>query len=151
MNWIIPDAHPLQRWLLAHELADARPEAQRYDHMSAWWVFCLPPIYRAYNDDFRWVAFDSLPRFLSALAPALNARLAGAKHILGANYAAALHIAAPRAMGGGVVLRVADGAVFVTPAPDTAPHPSAYCCLLACKNDLPHTHKSKTSLSRAAR
>ncbi|KAJ7926170.1 hypothetical protein B0H13DRAFT_1972934, partial [Mycena leptocephala] len=97
LRWTLPDAHPLHRWLLAHELAIPTPESPQYDHM--WYI-----------------AINSLPRFLAALAPALNARFAGATHIFGVNYSATLHIAAPRAMGGGVVLRVANGVVSVGPA-----------------------------------
>ncbi|KAJ6537615.1 hypothetical protein B0H19DRAFT_371863 [Mycena capillaripes] len=99
LRWILTDAHPLHRWLLAHEFATPPSESARYEHMSAWWV-----------------AIHSLPRFLATLAPALNARFAAATHIFGTNYSATLHIATSRAMGGGVVLRVADGAVSVTPA-----------------------------------
>ncbi|KAJ7879055.1 hypothetical protein B0H14DRAFT_3435292 [Mycena olivaceomarginata] len=97
--WTLPDAHPLYRWLLAHELAIPPPESSRYDLLDVWWV-----------------GIHSLSRFLAALTPALNARLAGSRHILGANHIATLHIAAPRAMGGSVVLRIADGAVLVAPA-----------------------------------
>ncbi|KAF7366152.1 GNAT family N-acetyltransferase [Mycena venus] len=99
IRWSMADSHPLRRWLLAHELAVPAPETSRYDHTTTWWV-----------------AIDSLPRFLEALVPALNRRLARAKGVLGANYSGILHIAAPRASGGGVVLRVADGLVTVAPA-----------------------------------
>ncbi|KAJ7466144.1 hypothetical protein B0H11DRAFT_2048605 [Mycena galericulata] len=99
IRWLMPDAHPLRRWFLAHELAVPAPETSRYDHTSTWWI-----------------AIDSLPRFLEALVPALNRRLARAKGELGANYTGILHIAAPRTSGGGVVLRVADGLVTVAPA-----------------------------------
>lgn len=37
-------------------------------------------------------------------------------HIFGVNYTATLHIATPRTMGGGVVLRVTNGVVAVGPA-----------------------------------
>ncbi|KAJ7777528.1 hypothetical protein DFH07DRAFT_1056377 [Mycena maculata] len=99
IRWSMVDAHPLRRWLLAHELAVPAPETSRYEHTSTWWV-----------------AIDSLPRFLEALLPALNRRLARAKGVLGANYTGILHIAAPRASGGGAVLRVADGLATVAPA-----------------------------------
>ncbi|KAF7341104.1 hypothetical protein MVEN_01844600 [Mycena venus] len=99
LRWTLPDAHPLYRWLVAHELAIPTPESSRYDLMHVWWV-----------------GIHSLPRFLESLAPVFNARLAGSSQIFGANYAATLHIAAPRAMGGGVVLRIANGSVSVAPA-----------------------------------
>ncbi|KAJ7121734.1 hypothetical protein C8R43DRAFT_74001 [Mycena crocata] len=98
IRWILPDAHPLYRWLLAHELAVPVPETSRYDQTSLW------------------VAVPSLPRFLTALIPALNARLLRAAPILGANYTGTLHIGASRTYGGGAVLRVVDGSVFVEPA-----------------------------------
>ncbi|KAJ6455566.1 hypothetical protein C8R47DRAFT_1166011 [Mycena vitilis] len=97
IRWVITDAHPLRRWLLAHELAVPVPPSSRYDYLSVWWA-----------------AMPSFPAFLTALAPALTARVARARHILGANYVAALHIAAPRAFGGGVLLRVAAGNVTVS-------------------------------------
>ncbi|KAJ7126160.1 hypothetical protein C8R44DRAFT_874538 [Mycena epipterygia] len=101
IRWSVTAAHPLRRWLLAHELAVPAPESPQYDHTSAWWV-----------------AIPSLPRFLTALVPALNARLARAVHVLGANYAGTLHIAAS---GGGVALRVAAGTVSVEPSAERKP------------------------------
>ncbi|KAJ7119554.1 hypothetical protein C8R44DRAFT_877974 [Mycena epipterygia] len=101
IRWHLTAAHPLRRWLLAHELAVPVSESPGYHFMDAWWV-----------------AIPSLAHFLAALAPALNARLAGAAHVLGANYAATLHIAAA---GGGVTLRVADGGVSVESSAERKP------------------------------
>ncbi|KAJ7919654.1 hypothetical protein B0H13DRAFT_1868413 [Mycena leptocephala] len=100
VRWVLTDVHPLRRWLLAHELAVPAPASPRYDHTSVWWA-----------------AIPSLPAFLSALAPALAARVARAAPILGANYTGVLHIAAPRAMGGDVLLRADSGAVSVAVPP----------------------------------
>ncbi|KAJ7154138.1 hypothetical protein C8R46DRAFT_1356888 [Mycena filopes] len=104
LDWTLADAHPLRRWLLAHQLAVPTPETSRFDPSSALWV-CIP----------------SLSRFLGALVPAFNARLAAAVHIFGTNYTAALYISAPRGMGGSVVLRVRHGAVSVVAAANTQP------------------------------
>ncbi|KAJ7680072.1 hypothetical protein B0H17DRAFT_1138830 [Mycena rosella] len=90
IRWVVTDAHPLRRWLLAHELAIPVPDSPRYAASRVWWA-----------------AIPSLPAFLRALAPALTARLACASHILGGNYAGALRFA------GGVVLRIAGGNVSV--------------------------------------
>ncbi|KAJ7031272.1 hypothetical protein C8F04DRAFT_1186122 [Mycena alexandri] len=106
LDWTIADAHPLRRWLMALQLAVPTPETSRFDPSSALWVSIL-----------------SLPRFLSALVPALNARLAAAVHIFGANYTAALHISASRAMGGSVILRVTHGAVSIVSAANAKSDP----------------------------
>ncbi|KAJ7649024.1 hypothetical protein DFH06DRAFT_1208800 [Mycena polygramma] len=106
IRWVIADAHPLRRWLLAHELAVPAPPSSRYDYLSVWWA-----------------AIPSFPAFLAALAPALTARVARAVHVLGQNYEAAVHIAAPRAFGGGVLLRVANGNVSVS-APSSGSKPT---------------------------
>ncbi|KAJ7080069.1 hypothetical protein C8R43DRAFT_965755, partial [Mycena crocata] len=90
IRWILPGAHPPYRWFLAHELAVPVPETSRYDQTL-------------------WVVIPSLPPFLTALPPALNARLARAAHVLGANYTGTLHIGTSRAYGGGAVLRVVGG------------------------------------------
>ncbi|KAF8205460.1 hypothetical protein K438DRAFT_1963903 [Mycena galopus ATCC 62051] len=108
LRWTPPDAHPLYRWLLTHELAVPTLESSRYEFASARMG--------------RWIAIPSRARFLTAPTPALNVRLAGSKYIFGANYTASLHIAAPRTMGGGVVLRVADGTISMAPA-DTKQDP----------------------------
>ncbi|KAJ6453897.1 hypothetical protein C8R47DRAFT_1167669 [Mycena vitilis] len=105
IRWVITDAHPLRRWLLAHELAIPAPPSSRYDHLSIWYA-----------------AIPSLPAFLSALAPALTARAARAVHVLGATYTGTLHIAAPRALGGGVLLHLTAGTVSVSvPPPESKP------------------------------
>ncbi|KAK7038306.1 hypothetical protein R3P38DRAFT_3182399 [Favolaschia claudopus] len=94
IQWILNDAHPLHMWLRAHELAVPMPESSRYDFMGAWWI-----------------AINSLSKFLTLLTPALNARLARSAHLFGKNYSTTLRIAAPRGMGGAVVLQVVDGVV----------------------------------------
>ncbi|KAJ7726151.1 hypothetical protein DFH07DRAFT_244910 [Mycena maculata] len=107
IQWNVGDTHPLRRWLIANELA-VPPESSRYDHKSTWWA-----------------VIPSLPAFLSALAPALNVRLASVVPIFGKNYVGELHIAAPRALGGDVLLRVADGVVSVgRPSPESNARPN---------------------------
>ncbi|KAJ7627787.1 hypothetical protein DFH06DRAFT_1304459 [Mycena polygramma] len=100
IRWVITGAHPLRRWLLAHELASPAPPSLRYDHLSVWYA-----------------AIPSIPAFLAALTPALTARVARAVHVLGATYTGTLYIAAPRALGGGVLLRVAAGTVSISVPP----------------------------------
>ncbi|KAJ7101888.1 hypothetical protein C8R44DRAFT_348668 [Mycena epipterygia] len=94
IRWVLTDAHPLRRWLIAHELAVPMPASPKYEAASIWWAALL-----------------SVPAFLRALAPALTARLARAAPILGANYVGSLSV-------GGVVLRVAEGKVSVEDAPE---------------------------------
>ncbi|KAJ6622992.1 hypothetical protein B0H10DRAFT_2012273, partial [Mycena sp. CBHHK59/15] len=60
---------------------------------------------------------SSLVRFLTALTPALNTRLACAWHVLGTNYTATLHLGT---LKDGAVLHVTGGAVSGKPA--TAEH-----------------------------
>ncbi|KAK7038311.1 hypothetical protein R3P38DRAFT_2905563 [Favolaschia claudopus] len=100
LRWMLPDAHPLYQWLVAHELAVPLPETSRYNMMHVWWI-----------------SIPSLSRFLTALLPALNKRLDASRHIFGANYAATLHVGASRSMGGGVVMRVVDSVIVEVDAP----------------------------------
>ncbi|KAJ7465989.1 hypothetical protein FB451DRAFT_1261539 [Mycena latifolia] len=90
IRWVITDAHPLKRWLLAHELAASAPASSQYAASRVWWA-----------------AIPSLPAFLRAIQPALTARVACATSILGANYTGALRFA------GGIVLRVASGTISI--------------------------------------
>ncbi|KAJ6586344.1 hypothetical protein DFH09DRAFT_255372 [Mycena vulgaris] len=107
LGWMLADAHPLRRWLLAEELAVQPSAPSRYES-TTWWV-----------------AIPSVLDFLTALTAVFNARLAHATHILGANYATTLHIA------GGVVLHIADGAVSVAPA-DSGAHTKPNVSLPHC-------------------
>ncbi|KAJ7465985.1 hypothetical protein FB451DRAFT_1261529 [Mycena latifolia] len=90
IRWVVTDAHPLRRWLIAHELAAPAPASSQYSTPRVWWA-----------------AIPSLPAFLRAVQPALTARIARAAPVLGANYTGALRFA------GGVVLRVASGTVSI--------------------------------------
>ncbi|KAF7341103.1 hypothetical protein MVEN_01844500 [Mycena venus] len=84
LRWFLPDAHPLHQWLLAHELAVPPVGSSQYEFYSAWWT-----------------AIPSLVRFLEALTPVLNARLAASAHLFGANYTTELQIMAPPRDGRG--------------------------------------------------
>ncbi|KAJ6539832.1 hypothetical protein DFH09DRAFT_1368655 [Mycena vulgaris] len=101
IRWLLADAHPLRRWLIAHELAAPAPVAAQYSPAPIWWA-----------------AIPSLPAFLRALAPALTARLARAAPILGANYKGTLRFA------GGVLLHAAAGTITVAEDGDRAAKPA---------------------------
>ncbi|KAF7341101.1 hypothetical protein MVEN_01844300 [Mycena venus] len=92
--WILPAMGPLRQRLLAHELAVPPKGSSQYEFV-----------------DYH----HSLLRFLDALPPVLNLRLAASAHLFGTgtNYTTELQIVALRAMGGGVVPHIADGMVSV--------------------------------------
>ncbi|CAK5277116.1 unnamed protein product [Mycena citricolor] len=105
LRWLVPDAHPLFRWLLANQVAITPPDNSEYDHMSV-----------------SWIAIPEFTSFFQALLPALNARLARAP--FGKNYSAVLRIKASASGAGAIALRVSHGTVSIDPTPSREVEPN---------------------------